>query len=69
MVSEVVESLEAAVAGIADGSTVMVGGFGNAGMPAELVDALTAQGAHDLTLVANNAGRLIGSISGLPKVT
>lgn len=56
MVSKIVESLEAAIGRIEDGSTVMIGGFGNAGMPAELVDALIAQGARDLTLVANNAG-------------
>jgi 3-oxoadipate CoA-transferase, alpha subunit len=45
-----------AVAGIADGSTVLVGGFGMAGMPVALVDALVRQGARDLTVVSNNAG-------------
>jgi 3-oxoadipate CoA-transferase alpha subunit len=45
-----------AVAGIEDGSTVLVGGFGLAGMPVQLVDALIAQGATDLTVVSNNAG-------------
>jgi len=45
-----------AVAGIEDGSTVLVGGFGMAGMPVELVDALIEQGAKDLTVVSNNAG-------------
>ena len=45
-----------AVAGIADGSTVLVGGFGMAGMPTVLIDALIAQGATDLTIVSNNAG-------------
>ena len=45
-----------AVAGIADGSTVLVGGFGMAGMPVALIDALIAQGATDLTIVSNNAG-------------
>lgn len=45
-----------AVAGIADGSTVLVGGFGMAGMPTHLVDALIEQGATDLTIVSNNAG-------------
>src|SRR5678815_2707640 len=34
----------------------MIGGFGNAGMPATLIDALIAQGARDLTIVNNNAG-------------
>ena len=56
VVSKVVESLEEAVAGIADGSTVMIGGFGAAGMPMELVGALLDQGARDLTIVSNNAG-------------
>ncbi|GAA2313994.1 3-oxoacid CoA-transferase subunit A [Streptomyces kunmingensis] len=45
-----------AVAGIADGSTVLVGGFGMAGMPVDLIDALIRQGAADLTVVSNNAG-------------
>ncbi|GHH83898.1 3-oxoadipate CoA-transferase subunit A [Streptomyces sulfonofaciens] len=45
-----------AVAGIEDGSTVLVGGFGLAGMPFDLIDALIRQGAGDLTVVANNAG-------------
>ena len=45
-----------AVAGIGDGATVMVGGFGAAGQPVELIDALIECGAHDLTIVNNNAG-------------
>ena len=45
-----------AVAGIEDGSTVLVGGFGMAGMPVRLIDALIEQGATDLTVVSNNAG-------------
>jgi 3-oxoadipate CoA-transferase, alpha subunit len=45
-----------AVAGTADGATVLVGGFGMAGMPVELIDALIRQGAGDLTVVSNNAG-------------
>jgi 3-oxoadipate CoA-transferase alpha subunit len=47
---------DAAVAGIADGATVLVGGFGMAGMPVDLIDALIRQGASDLTVVSNNAG-------------
>jgi 3-oxoadipate CoA-transferase alpha subunit len=49
-------SVEEAVAGIEDGSTVLVGGFGMAGMPVQLIDALIEQGASDLTVVSNNAG-------------
>jgi 3-oxoadipate CoA-transferase, alpha subunit len=45
-----------AVAGIPDGATVLVGGFGMAGMPTMLIDALIDQGASDLTIVSNNAG-------------
>ncbi|MBB2947084.1 3-oxoadipate CoA-transferase alpha subunit [Actinoplanes lutulentus] len=45
-----------AVAGIRDGSTVLIGGFGMAGMPVQLIDALIDQGASDLTVVSNNAG-------------
>ena len=45
-----------AVAGIADGATVLVGGFGMAGMPTTLIDALIDQGASELTIVSNNAG-------------
>ncbi|KZE27351.1 3-oxoadipate CoA-transferase alpha subunit [Crenobacter luteus] len=56
MIDKTVSSLEEAVAGIHDGATVMIGGFGTAGQPAELIDALIAQGARDLTIVNNNAG-------------
>src|SRR3954464_7262693 len=47
---------QAAVAGIADGATILVGGFGMAGMPTRLIDALIEQGACNLTIVSNNAG-------------
>ncbi len=56
MIDKQVPSLADAVAGIADGATVMVGGFGTAGLPDELVGALLAQGARGLTIVNNNAG-------------
>ena len=56
MISKILDSLETAVADIHDGATVMIGGFGTAGMPSELIDALIAQGARDLTIVSNNAG-------------
>ena len=56
MISKVVASIEAAVADIHDGATVMIGGFGAAGMPSELIDALIGQGARNLTIVNNNAG-------------
>jgi len=56
MIDKAVDSLQAAVADVHDGATVMIGGFGTAGMPADLIDALIAQGAKDLTIVNNNAG-------------
>jgi len=56
MIDKVIGTVEQAVAGIGDGATIMIGGFGGAGQPAELVDALIAQGAKDLTIVNNNAG-------------
>jgi len=56
MIDKTVIDARAAVAGIPDGSTVMIGGFGRAGQPVELIDALIEQGAADLTIVNNNAG-------------
>jgi 3-oxoadipate CoA-transferase alpha subunit len=56
MIDKTFESLERAVADIHDGATVMIGGFGNAGMPSALIEALIAQGAKELTIVNNNAG-------------
>jgi 3-oxoadipate CoA-transferase, alpha subunit len=56
MIEKEVASLREAVADIADGATVMIGGFGTAGLPNELVGALLEQGAKDLTVVNNNAG-------------
>jgi 3-oxoadipate CoA-transferase alpha subunit len=47
---------DAALAGVTDGATVLVGGFGTAGQPVELIDALIRTGARDLTVVSNNAG-------------
>ncbi|MFF8022105.1 3-oxoacid CoA-transferase subunit A [Streptomyces sp. NPDC007896] len=54
--AEILESTDAAVAGIEDGSTILVGGFGLAGMPFDLIEALIRQGSKDLTIVSNNAG-------------
>jgi 3-oxoadipate CoA-transferase alpha subunit len=56
LINKTFESIAAAVAGIADGSVIMVGGFGTAGMPSELVDGVIATGARDLTIISNNAG-------------
>ncbi|PRY47801.1 3-oxoadipate CoA-transferase alpha subunit [Geodermatophilus tzadiensis] len=56
MIDKRVASLADAVAGIEDGATVLVGGFGASGVPVELVHALLDQGTTDLTVVTNNAG-------------
>ena len=56
MINKIVPAVEAALAGIEDGATIMIGGFGGAGQPAELIDGLIAQGAKDLVIVNNNAG-------------
>jgi 3-oxoadipate CoA-transferase alpha subunit len=55
-VIEVCGDVDAAVRGLADGATVLIGGFGRAGMPYALIDALLRQGATGLTVVNNNAG-------------
>src|SRR5256886_4814800 len=67
MVNKLFASPEAALADIPDGSTIMIGGFGNAGMPAELIDALIAQGAGELTIVNNNAGNADTGLAALLK--
>jgi 3-oxoadipate CoA-transferase alpha subunit len=67
MVNKLFASPEAALADIPDGSTIMIGGFGNAGMPAELIDALIAQGARELTIVNNNAGNADTGLAALLK--
>jgi 3-oxoadipate CoA-transferase alpha subunit len=56
VIDKTVPDAATAVAGIRDGATVLIGGFGRAGQPVELIDALIDQGAGDLTIVSNNAG-------------
>jgi 3-oxoadipate CoA-transferase alpha subunit len=56
LIDRIQASCAEALADVADGATVMVGGFGGAGMPSALVDALIAQGARELVIVSNNAG-------------
>ena len=56
MIDKIASSIDVALQGIQDGATVMIGGFGTAGIPDELIDGLIAQGAKDLTVVNNNAG-------------
>jgi 3-oxoadipate CoA-transferase alpha subunit len=56
MISKITESLREALSDVPDGAIIMVGGFGLAGQPRELIDALLDQGAKDLTIINNNAG-------------
>lgn len=56
MINKLMPSAAAALADVPDGATIMIGSFGMAGMPSQLIDALIDQGAKDLTIVNNNAG-------------
>jgi 3-oxoadipate CoA-transferase, alpha subunit len=56
MINKLAGSPAVALADVHDGATVMIGGFGTAGLPNELIDALIAHGCRDLTIVSNNAG-------------
>jgi 3-oxoadipate CoA-transferase, alpha subunit len=65
MIDKRVRDLAAAVAGVRDGSVVLCAGFGGAGLPDALCEALVEQGARDLTIVANNAGVGRGGLAAL----
>jgi 3-oxoadipate CoA-transferase alpha subunit len=65
MIDKLVASPGAAVADIPDGATIMLSGFGNAGMPVVLIDALIAQGARDLIIINNNAGNADAGLAAL----
>ena len=56
MIDKIASSVAEAMSGIQDGATILIGGFGTAGIPNELIDGLIEQGARDLTVVNNNAG-------------
>lgn len=56
MINKISESVAQALKGTADGATILIGGFGTAGIPNELINGLIEQGAHELTVVNNNAG-------------
>ncbi|NYT59266.1 3-oxoacid CoA-transferase subunit A [Alcaligenaceae bacterium] len=56
MISKIFDNMRAGLADVPDGATIMVGGFGMAGQPKELIDALLDQGAKDLVIINNNAG-------------
>ncbi|RVT52513.1 3-oxoacid CoA-transferase subunit A [Rubrivivax albus] len=65
MIDKIVSTPAEALADVRDGATVMIGGFGTAGLPDELVEALIDQGARDLTVVNNNAGNGDGGLAAL----
>src|SRR5690348_307320 len=67
MVDKIFPSIAAALADVRDGATILIGGFGTSGIPAELIDGLIAQGARDLTVVNNNAGNGDSGLAALLK--
>lgn len=67
MINKIAPSIQDALSGIADGATVLIGGFGTAGIPNELIDGLIEQGARDLTVVNNNAGNGDSGLAALLK--
>ena len=67
MINKISASVAEAMSGIADGATVLIGGFGTAGIPNELIDGLIEQGARDLTVVNNNAGNADTGLAALLK--
>ena len=67
MINKIAASVAQALAGVKDGSTVLIGGFGTAGIPNELIDGLIEQGAKDLTVVNNNAGNAETGLAALLK--
>ena len=71
MINKLVAGVTEAIGNVADGATVLVGGFGSVGQPNALIDGLIEQGARDLTIVANNAGtgdKGIARLMGLGRV-
>jgi 3-oxoadipate CoA-transferase, alpha subunit len=56
MINKIVRNMAEAMAGIRDGTVVLIGGFGSIGQPNALIDGLIEQGAKNLTVIANNAG-------------
>jgi 3-oxoadipate CoA-transferase alpha subunit len=67
MINKIAASVADALADVKDGATILIGGFGTAGIPDELIDGLIEQGAKDLTVVNNNAGNGETGLAGLLK--
>jgi 3-oxoadipate CoA-transferase alpha subunit len=67
MINKIVNTMHEAVADLHDGASIMISGFGDAGAPAELIEAVIAHGATDLTIISNNAGAGETGIAALMK--
>ena len=67
MINKIAPSVSTALAGLQDGATVLIGGFGTAGIPTELIHGLIEQGARELTVVNNNAGNGDSGLAALLK--
>ena len=67
MINKISPSIAEALTGVADGSTVLIGGFGTAGIPNELIEGLIEQGARELTVVNNKAGNGDSGLAALLK--
>ena len=65
MINKIALSIADALADVKDGATILIGGFGTAGIPNELIEGLIAQGAKDLTVVNNNAGNAESGLAAL----
>ena len=65
MIDKTVQRCADAVAGVFDGATIMIGGFGDPGVPGQLIEALREQGARELTIIHNGAGTGAFSLGGL----
>ena len=67
MINKIANTIAEALAGVQDGATVLIGGFGTSGNPIELIDGLIASGARELTVVNNNAGNADEGLAALLK--
>ena len=67
MINKIADTIAEALAGVQDGATVLIGGFGTSGNPIELIDGLIVSGARDLTVVNNNAGNADEGLAALLK--
>jgi 3-oxoadipate CoA-transferase, alpha subunit len=67
MINKIADNIAQALEGTQDGATVLIGGFGTAGIPSELVDGLIEQGARELVVVNNNAGNGVHGLAALLK--